>query len=281
MIHAEQWGWFSPTKVKDAAERLGRLLGLLVDIDAERSIEFTSRGSVDQRKLVELQTLAAELCEDLNQDLPLLVSISSLETVSRWKALMPGILVDRGPIPYDDQYHQDENTLKDPYPADWNLTRAITQVRSWFGKCSSNNKRIFIVHGHDEAKKWELKNFLARLNLDPVILHEQDDLGKTIIEKFEYYAAACSFAFVLLTPDDVAPREPNTQEAEWRARQNVIMELGWFMAKFGRQRVIIIQKGHVEIPSDILGVLYLPVRESIEEVSEKIRQRLRTENVIL
>jgi predicted nucleotide-binding protein len=143
-----------------------------------------------------------------------------------------------------------------------------------------NDNKVFIVHGHDEAKKWELKNFLAGLKLDPIILHEQDDLGMTIIEKFEYYASQTTFAFVLLTPDDKAPDEQNTAEFKWRARQNVIMELGWFMAKLGRRRVVIIHKGQVEIPSDILGVLYVSFKDSILEAGERIRKRLKGEGLI-
>ena len=65
-------------------------------------------------------------------------------------------------------------------------------------------QKVFIVHGQNEAKKLELKDFLAKLALDPVILHQQNDLGKTIIEKFEHYASQCAFAVVLLTPDDQA-----------------------------------------------------------------------------
>ena len=135
-------------------------------------------------------------------------------------------------------------------------------------------KKVFIVHGHDEAKKWELKNYLRELGLEPVILHEQDDLGKTIIEKFEHYAAQCSFAFVLFTPDDPIPESDRIERA-WRARQNVIMELGWFMARLGRDRVVILHKGQVEIPSDILGIVYLSFRKDVVEAGEKIRQRLK------
>jgi predicted nucleotide-binding protein len=137
-----------------------------------------------------------------------------------------------------------------------------------------STRKVFIVHGHDEAKKWELKDFILRLDLEPIVLHEQDDRGMTIIEKFEHYASECEFAFVLLTPDDPAAHAAST-EAKWRARQNVIMELGWFMAKLGRERVAILHKGAVEIPSDILGVVYLPFVDSVLEVAEKIRQRLK------
>lgn len=146
------------------------------------------------------------------------------------------------------------------------------------------NKTVFIVHGHNEAKKYELKSFLADLGLTPMILHEQDDRGMAIIEKFEQYAPSANFAFVLLTPDDKPPDHTRdggkTVEAKWRARQNVIMELGWFMARLGRSRVVMLHKGEVEIPSDISGVLYLKFNDSILEVSEQIRRRLRSERLI-
>ena len=141
-------------------------------------------------------------------------------------------------------------------------------------KFAADNKKVFIVHGQNEAKKLELKDFLAKLALDPIILHQQNDLVKTIIEKFEYYASQCAFAVILLTPDDqAAPRDAST-EGKWRARQNVIMELGWFMAKLGRERVLILHQGQLEIPSDILGVVYAPFANSVTEAGETIRQRL-------
>lgn len=142
------------------------------------------------------------------------------------------------------------------------------------GVASSTNRNVFIVHGHNETKRFELRNFLTQLDLQPLVLDEQDDLGMTIIEKFEHYATTCSFAFVLMTPDDRSIGADRT-ESQWRARQNVIMELGWFMAYLGRDRVLILYNGELEIPSDILGVVYLEFKENIVEVSEKIRNRLR------
>jgi predicted nucleotide-binding protein len=157
--------------------------------------------------------------------------------------------------------------------------KPLTQNAEAHMSQAASDKKVFIVHGHDEAKKWELKNYLVTLGLEPIILHEQDDLGKTIIEKFEYYAAQCKFAFILLTPDDVA-HESDATERAWRARQNVIMELGWFMAKLGRERVLMLHKGRVEIPSDILGIVYLSFEKSVMETGEKIRQRLKGEGLL-
>lgn len=133
--------------------------------------------------------------------------------------------------------------------------------------------KVFIVHGHDSAAVFELKDFLRQLGLDPIVLFQQDDLGMSIIEKFEHYAPFCVFAFVLLTPDDRQAQDL-PHEQKWRARQNVILEMGWFMGKLGRKHVALLHKGEVELPSDVLGVLYLPFKTSIFEVTEKIRQRL-------
>ena len=84
-------------------------------------------------------------------------------------------------------------------------------------------RRVFIVHGRDEEMKQAVARIISKLNLEPIILHEQPDGGRTIIEKFEKYADV-DFAVILLTPDDLC-------EGMHRARQNVIMELGYFIAK--------------------------------------------------
>lgn len=141
------------------------------------------------------------------------------------------------------------------------------------------NNNIFIIHGHDGLLMYELKDFLNSLGTNPIILFQQDDRGLAIIEKFEYYASKCNFAFALLTPDDKQANQLTKQDI-WRARQNVILEMGWFMHKLGRAKVILVHKGEVEIPSDLSGVLYLPIKNSIFEVSEKIRTRLTNEGLI-
>jgi predicted nucleotide-binding protein len=120
---------------------------------------------------------------------------------------------------------------------------------------SAAGTQIFIVHGHDGEAKQTAARFLATLlGQQPVILHEQPDRGRTIIEKFEYYAAQASCAVVLLTADDTGGPVAGNQQP--RARQNVVLELGFFLGKLGRDRVIILYEPGVELPSDIHGVLY-------------------------
>jgi predicted nucleotide-binding protein len=115
--------------------------------------------------------------------------------------------------------------------------------------------KAFIVHGHDEAALQAVARFVEQLGLEAIILREQPDQGRTIIEKFEHYAGQVGFAVVLLTPDDVAASPPSPISAA-RARQNVIFELGYFAGKLGRGRACLLRKGDVEIPSDLYGVIY-------------------------
>jgi len=99
---------------------------------------------------------------------------------------------------------------------------------------------IFLVHGHDEGIKNTVARFLEHLDLNPIILHEQPNKGRTIIEKFENYSNV-SFAVIILTPDDIV-LDVGQNEQKQRARQNVIFELGFFLGKLGRNRVCALYK---------------------------------------
>lgn len=119
------------------------------------------------------------------------------------------------------------------------------------------SNRVFVVHGHDSLAKTEVARALEKLGLEAIILHEQPNEGKTVIEKFERDASQVSFAVVLLTPDDIGypNNKPGTKKS--RARQNVILELGYFCGILGRSNVCVLFKGDIEIPSDYLGVVYV------------------------
>ena len=120
----------------------------------------------------------------------------------------------------------------------------------------SPSKDIFIVHGRDEAAKQQVARFIQLLGLNPIILHEQPDKGRTIIEKFEEHSSNVMFAVVLLTPDDTGFSQEAPTDAKPRSRQNVVFELGFFIAKLGRDRVCALRKGEIETPTDYSGVLY-------------------------
>jgi predicted nucleotide-binding protein len=120
---------------------------------------------------------------------------------------------------------------------------------------AENANAVFVVHGRDSPAKIEVARLIERASLRTVILHEQANAGRTIIEKFEDHGGEVGFAVVLLTPDDVGGI-PSAQ-LKPRARQNVIAEMGWFAGKLGRNRVCVLKKGDIEVPSDFAGVGYV------------------------
>ena len=120
----------------------------------------------------------------------------------------------------------------------------------------TQSRKVFLVHGHDERVKYSVARFLDKLNLEVIILHEQPNKGRTVIEKFEQHSDV-GFAVVLLTPDDIGSLAADSK-TQARARQNVILELGYFFGKLGRERVCAIHSGGVELPSDIHGIIYIP-----------------------
>ncbi|OGA67701.1 MAG: hypothetical protein A3G81_11210 [Betaproteobacteria bacterium RIFCSPLOWO2_12_FULL_65_14] len=112
---------------------------------------------------------------------------------------------------------------------------------------------------------------------EPIILHEQPSMGRTVIEKFEDYAADAQLAFVLLTPDDKVAPADSSNDLKRRARQNVILELGFFLGKLGRLsgRVFLLHKGPIELPSDLSGVIYIDITGGVDAAGETIRKELK------
>lgn len=130
------------------------------------------------------------------------------------------------------------------------------------------SKRIFVVHGRDELSKITVARFLENLKLEAIILHEQSSSSRTIIEKLENYSDV-TYAVVLLTPDDVGTLVENSSTEKklkdkltFRARQNVIFELGYFVGKLGRAKVCALYKGNIELPTDFAGVVYVAMDEN-------------------
>ena len=124
-------------------------------------------------------------------------------------------------------------------------------------RIGSATRKVFVVHGHDGEAKETVARFLEKLELEPIILHEQPSQGRTVIEKFETSSSDVAFAVVLLTPDDLGCAASASPEFRARARQNVILELGYFLGRLGRTRVCALHRGGVELPSDFQGVVYV------------------------
>lgn len=151
------------------------------------------------------------------------------------------------------------------------LEREKTVVLSALAAClrikpKKNNKhiateefdltKVFIVHGHDDLLKNEVARFIEKLELTPIVLHEQASSGNTIIEKIEEYSNV-GFGIILYTPCDVGAKNEESNNLQLRARQNVVFEHGFFIGKIGRRNVCALVKGNIEKPNDISGVVYI------------------------
>ena len=157
-------------------------------------------------------------------------------------------------------------------------TRAIIEdVQTKIG-----NRKIFVVYlrfpdngGHDDIARTQLEALLRRWDLEPIILDQQASGGQTIIEKLEEYSEEIGYAIVLATPDDEG-KAKSEESYKSRVRQNVVLELGMFLAKLGREKVAILLKESLnfERPSDIQGLIYIPFEKKVDEVAINLIREL-------
>lgn len=136
----------------------------------------------------------------------------------------------------------------------------------------SDKRKIFVVHGHDNEAKLEVARFVEKLGFEPIILHEQASGSKTIIEKIETYSDI-GFGIVLYTPCDIGAKNSESSNLRGRARQNVVFEHGFLTGKLGRHNVCSLVKGDLEVPTDISGIIYIPMDS---DWKLKLAKELRT-----
>jgi len=142
------------------------------------------------------------------------------------------------------------------------------------------SNKVFIVHGHDTQLKSDVERFIHEIGLEPVVLHRQADNGNTVIEKFEENSDV-GYAFILLTPDEISMTKDqmdvseDARVTEFRARPNVIFEFGYFIGKLGRSKVCCLHKGDVTIPSDLAGLVYKKVDDSVDAQAYAIIKELK------
>lgn len=151
---------------------------------------------------------------------------------------------------------------------------------------ATKSRKVFVVHGHDDAAKANLEILLREFGLEPIVLHRQADEGQTVIEKFEKHSDV-AYAFILLTPDEVAYLrkedalpDDERKSKQLRARPNVIFEFGYFVGKLGRKNVCCLHTGGVELPSDVGGMVYKKFSDSVDEAGVSIQRDLRAARLI-
>ncbi len=162
------------------------------------------------------------------------------------------IMFNKENIVDSDTYSKDEtnNILKN-----YNVNKIAQKV--------VNKKYVFIVHGRDHNKVTEIENFVRCIGYEPIVLFKEADKGLTIIEKIEKYTSESIYAIVLYTKCDEGYLANHPEEKKYRARQNVVFEHGYLMAKLGRSNVCaILEDNSIEYPGDISGVIYKTFDES-------------------
>lgn len=129
------------------------------------------------------------------------------------------------------------------------------------------SNEVFVVYGHDDHARTQLEAMLRRWGLEPLFLDQLPSQGQTLIEKLENHTSRVRFGVVLATPDDEGHRASHPDEKVFRARQNVVLELGMLLALLGRKRVAVLlkQQENMERPSDIQGLIYIPFKDNIEK----------------
>ena len=145
-----------------------------------------------------------------------------------------------------------------------------------FQRSTKGQRRIFIVHGSDTEALDQLQLVLYKLNLQPLVQKDVDGKGSSLFQALmNNISSESDFAIVLMTPDDYGYRKEQTDtDRQPRARQNVVLEAGMALARLGSDRVAIIKKGSLEIPSDLEGIIRIEYNFHVKEVAAKIAQRL-------
>ena len=139
------------------------------------------------------------------------------------------------------------------------------------------NKKVFVVYGHDHVARTQLEAMLRRWSLEPLILDQLVTAGTTVIEKLEEYTHQANFGIVLATPDDIGYAKKDGEDSKKsRVRQNVVLEMGMLLSSLGRKRVAILLKEdeNFEKPSDIAGLIYIPFRDNVEDAKVSLAKEM-------
>lgn len=157
------------------------------------------------------------------------------------------------------------------------LDKLKTILNNDFATEDDKNKKVFIVHGHDENSLNELQVILYKFGLNPVVNKERASQGKTLIESLIDDMRECVFGIVLLTPDDYGYSKKQGEDGKQpRARQNVLLEMGMLIGLLGRNKIAVLRKGEIENPTDISGVIYKSYNTNVKEIEDLLRKEFKT-----
>ena len=134
--------------------------------------------------------------------------------------------------------------------------------------------KVFLVHGHDKSPRHAVEAYLRKIGLDPIVLSDKPSASQTIIEKLESFDDV-DFAIIILTPDDQGGSKRTPDVLQPRARQNVILELGYFIGRLGRPYTAALLVGDMEFPSDVRGVAYIQFSDENDEWKNLLLRELR------
>ena len=148
---------------------------------------------------------------------------------------------------------------------------------------SASSRNVFVVYGHDTIARTELEAMLRRWDLTPILIDQLASEGDTLIEKLERITGSAAFAVVLATPDDEGHRRDRPDEKKYRARQNVVLELGMMLRALGRKRVAVLlpqlDQGVMERPSDIDGLIYIPYTDGVADAKVQLAKELNKQGL--
>lgn len=150
--------------------------------------------------------------------------------------------------------------------------RQPDQERSTKESSDRSPNRVFVVHGQNKSARNQIVSFLSKVGLNGIVLHEQPNMGRHLLTKFIEEAELVTFAIVLMTDDDVGGLKDS--DLAPRARQNVILELGYFLAHLGQQKICALVTPGLETPSDFDGIVYISM-DSDGEWETELRRELR------
>ena len=157
-----------------------------------------------------------------------------------------------------------------------NSEQIITLLSGSFS-IADQNRKVFVVYGHDNNARTQLEAMLRRWDLEPLILDQLISSGQTIIEKLEEYTKQANFGIVLATPDDIGYPRDDESKKQYRVRQNVVLELGMLLSRIGREKVAILlsQSENMERPSDLEGLIYIPFKNNVEETKLSLAKEMQ------